>query len=48
MGSNGVALGFSLWAEDQQQTQKDTLYLVEPFEFVQTIPHAAMCAGVYV
>lgn len=48
MGSNGVALGFSLWAEDQQQTQKDTLYLVEPFEFVQTIPHVAMCAGVYV
>lgn len=27
MGSNGVALGFSLWAEDQQQTQKDTYYI---------------------
>lgn len=47
MGSNEVALGFSLWAEDQQQTQKDP-YLVEPFGFVQTIPHAAMCAGVCV
>lgn len=27
MGSNGVALGFSLWAEDQQQTQKGPYYI---------------------